>query len=69
MEMLENVIRLPIFFQSAVFVLQFSIFLYEIEVVRNNKDSKINQINLKLLFRVHFGCKGLITKIVIPSRI
>lgn len=31
--MLEDIIRVPIFLQIAVFVLQISIFLYEIELV------------------------------------
>lgn len=34
LEMLENIIRVPIFYQSAVYALQLAIFLYVIEVVR-----------------------------------
>lgn len=45
MEMLKLIIRAPIFYQIAIFALQFSIFLYEIDVVssetaRNRKKAQ-----------------------------
>lgn len=41
MDLLENIIRQPIFFQSVVFVLQFSIFLYEFEMVSRFSNENI----------------------------
>lgn len=43
LELLEGIIRVPIFYQIAVFALQLSIFLYEIEVVSMLKYGKITK--------------------------
>lgn len=51
MEMLEDVIREPIFFLIAVFPLQFSILLFEIELVRKKRRRRfqIQQDYIKIL--------------------